>query len=107
MSHICEGYHHLLSEIPCIMATWHGATDDRSNSEPVLTNHAQAAGPCTGCLKVHDKDRSHQPLVQAPVPLGLNYCVSLHLVSLPLPFPHFQTIRVIILRGKSDVTCLL
>lgn len=72
MTHICEGYHHLLSETPCITATWHGATGDRSNSEPVLTNHAQAAGPCTGCLKVHDKDR-HPYLLRVSLAKSIYY----------------------------------
>lgn len=66
MTHICENYHHLLSETPCIMPTWLVAAGDRSNSEPCLTNHAQAVGACTGCLRVRDKGR-HSYLLRISV----------------------------------------
>lgn len=44
----------------------------------------------------------HLLLVKAQILSCLDDCVSFHLVSLPLTFPHFQPITVIILRGKSD-----
>ena len=42
---------------PCALRLLGKAAGDRSNSEPGFTNHAQAARPCTGCVKVHDKDQ--------------------------------------------------
>lgn len=40
------------------MATQCENAGDKSINEPVLTNHEQVVGSCTGCFKVHDKDHS-------------------------------------------------